>query len=71
MYLTKEERIEIILLIGNRSQREAAAEFNRLHPHRETITQKIRNAEHCFSALLRHVTQIIRGIIKRLLTENG
>jgi hypothetical protein len=27
-YLNKEERIEIILLVGNRSQREAAAKFN-------------------------------------------
>jgi transposase len=39
MYLSKEERIEIILLIGNQSQREAAAKFNRLHPDREPITQ--------------------------------
>jgi hypothetical protein len=29
MYVNKEERTEIILLIGNRSQRETAAKFNR------------------------------------------
>jgi hypothetical protein len=39
MYLSKEERIEIILLTGNRSQTEAAANFNRMHPDREPINQ--------------------------------
>jgi hypothetical protein len=39
LYLSKEERIEIILLTGSRNQREAAAKFKRLHPHREPITQ--------------------------------
>ena len=35
MSLSDEERIQIILLIENWSQREAAAEFNRLNPNRE------------------------------------
>jgi hypothetical protein len=39
MYRSKEERTEIIPVIGNGSQREAAAIFNRLHPDREPITQ--------------------------------
>uniref|UniRef100_UPI00358F3526 uncharacterized protein isoform X2 n=1 Tax=Myxine glutinosa TaxID=7769 RepID=UPI00358F3526 len=38
MSLSKEERIQLILLVGNRSHREVAEEFNRLHPDRAPIT---------------------------------
>lgn len=38
MPLTIEERIEVILLVGNRSTREAADLFNQNHPEREPIS---------------------------------
>jgi uncharacterized membrane protein len=53
MHLSKEERIEIILLIGNGSQREAAAKFNRY------TQKKLGMLNICFSALLRHVTPLL------------
>ena len=38
MPLTIEERIEVILLVGNRSTRDAADLFNQNHPEREPIS---------------------------------
>jgi hypothetical protein len=61
-YLSKEERIEIILLIGNRSQREAAAKFNRY------TQRKLGMLNICISALLRHVTPLLLASLNVFFT---
>ncbi|PIO54715.1 hypothetical protein TELCIR_23915, partial [Teladorsagia circumcincta] len=37
--LTLDERVEIVLLAGDRNHREVAEDFNRLHPGRRPITR--------------------------------
>jgi hypothetical protein len=67
MYMSKEERIEIILFTGNRNQREAAAKFNRY------TQRKLGMLNICVSALLRHVTPLLLASLNLcLLTgQNG
>lgn len=46
MSLSKEERIQVILLLGSRSHREAALEFNRLYPERAPIASQLCEQTH-------------------------